>query len=159
MLDDRMIELAGAIVPSPNQSQHLPGVRIQRHQRHLGINDRRVVARLNPPRMQFLHLQVDRLHAFRHCIGRLSLQIRVERGVDAQALPIEIGIAHVLHQPVAYQVDEVRRLTGIDVHRGQLERLGLGLDRFFLGDLARFHHRVQHQVAALDQPDPDGDRD
>ena len=152
MVLDGMIELASAIVPSPNQSQNLPGMGIQRHECHLGIDNRRVIARLNPPGMLSLHQHVDRLHAFRHRLGGLSLQIRIERGIDSQALMIKVRIPQVLHQPVAHQVDEIRRLTGIDVHRGQRKRLGLGFHRLLLGDLARFHHRIQNHVAPLNSP-------
>ena len=113
-----MVELAGAVIASPHQRQHLAGVRIQRHQRDLGIID----GRGRHPAF------TRRACSFSTCssttfmpsvtasVGH-PLQIRIERGVDAQAVMVEIRIAHALHQPVAHQVDEIRRLTGIDVHR------------------------------------------
>ena len=65
---------------------------------------------------------------------------------------VEVRVAHVLHQPVAHQVNEVRRLARIDVDRRQVERLRLGLYRLFLGNLARLHHGVEHRIAALHGP-------
>ena len=65
---------------------------------------------------------------------------------------VEVRLAHVLHQPVAHQVDEVRRLARIDVHGPQVQRLSLGPYRFFLSDLSRLHHGVEHHVAAGNHP-------
>ncbi len=76
---NRMIVLAGAVIPSPNQSQNLPGVGIQRHQCHLGIDNGRVIARFDAACMQFFSPAAST--AFMPSVTasrRLSLQIRIE---------------------------------------------------------------------------------
>ena len=122
----RVIELACPIVPAPNQGQHLPCVGIQRYQRNLGIDKRRVVPCFDSARMKPFHLRVNHLHAFGHRIRRYLLQIRIQRRVDAQAFTIEIRVPQVLHQPVAHQVDKIWRLARIDVDRRKVEWLSLG---------------------------------
>ncbi len=77
----------------------------------------------HPARMRLSTCASTPFMPSRHRFRRQPLQIGIERSVDAQAVMVEIGIAQPLHQPVAHQVDEVRRLTRVDIHRAQVERL------------------------------------
>jgi len=103
-------------------------------------------------RVQFFDHLVHIAHAHFHGIGGCSLQIGIERSIDAQAFAIEFSFTKPLRQLITHQVHKVRRLAGVHALRRQVQRLGLGALRLVLGDGAGFHHRVQHQVAPVDGP-------
>ena len=72
------------------------------------------------------------------------------RRVNAIALVVHLALVEFGDKRVAQQIDKVGCVAGLDVGRRQLQRRGLGLLRFRLGEGMGFHHGVQHQVAAFE---------
>ena len=73
--------------------------------------------------------------------------------------PVEVAIAESLHQIIAHQVDKVRRLACVHAAWRQMQRFLLRFLGLVLGNGASLHHRVEHQVAALDRARPDAGTD
>ena len=154
-LRHRMVQLAQAVVASAHQRQHLSGMRIQRHQRDLRIGEipgRRHRAVFGLVRVLLQHHLINQFRAEIDRLRRRVLQIRIERGVDAQTLMVEAVLAQFLRQLLPHQIDEVRRLAGVHARRSQLERRGLRCLGLRLGDRPGLDHRVQHQVAPRHRP-------
>ena len=149
-----VVHLRDAIAASADQRQHLAGVRIESHQRHLRIGDgsgAEAAALFHPvaTRVELFHLLVHDVDGGIDGRGGKALQVGIEGGVDAQALEVGVALADLLQKLLVDQVDEVGSFAGVDAGGGEMQRLGLGALRLLLGDGAGFHHRVQHQVAAL----------
>ena len=153
-LRNGVIQLAPAVVSSPDQSQDRTGVRVERNQRHLRLRARRHL------RFQFLaHLYTLGAHLGDLLIYQLDahfdglrcrlLQVGIERGVNPVGLLIQIMFVEPVDQSVAHHIDEIRRVAGLHVRRRQLQRRSLGLLRLLASDGVVFHHRIQHQVAPL----------
>ena len=84
--------------------------------------------------------RVDLFHAVGDGVLGNLLELRVERGVDAQSLLVVIRIAEALGELIADEVNEVGRLTGIESAGIEIEGRGLGLFGLSFGDGAGFYH-------------------
>jgi len=124
----------------------LAGVRVQRDESDLRIAER-LFGLAFARAVQFADKLIDALHAHLDGLGSGALQVGVERGVDAQVLMREVLIADALHKLVVDEIDEVGGLAGVDVGRCQVEGLGLGDGRFFLGNGPGLDHRVEYDIA------------
>ena len=149
-----MIQLAPAVVSSTNQRQHRSGVRVERDQRHLrlrALGDLRFhfLAHLHLLGAHLLDLLIDQLDAHLDRLRRRFLQIGIERGVNPVGLIVQIVFAELVDQRVAHHVDEIRSVAGLYIRRRELQRRGFGLVGLLPSDGVGFHHRVEHQVAAL----------
>ncbi len=156
----RVIELAHAVVATADNGQHFTRVRIHRHQRHLRHGTRldpglglRVLAGadFDFPGAQLQDLLVDSLQTDLHCLRRRSLQIRIERGVDAETVVGQIVFVVAAEDGIANQVDEIGRIARLDVRRRQFQRYRLGAIGVVALDRAGVHHRFQHQISAVER--------
>ena len=133
-------------------------MRIDGHQRHLrhgaGLDPGfglRILARadfdfVGPP---FFHLLVHQLHARVHRLGGGALEVRVERGVHAIGMIVQLAFAELVGELVLHQVHEVRGVAGFHVGGRHFERVRLGAVSLLASDGAGFNHGVEHQVAAF----------
>ena len=150
-----MVELAGPIVASANEREHLASVGVERHQRDLRVGDVRgdlrdhLAALLHAMGVQLAHLIVHLLHHGLDRLGGSVLKLRVERGVDAQALSVHVLVAELLHQLLMNEIDEIGGLAGVHIPGREPDGLGLGAVRFVPGDGVCVYHRIEHQVAPL----------
>ena len=100
----RVIHLTGAIAAAANKRQYLAGMRVKCDQCHLRIGV--WLAQLLVARMHPVHLCVHHVNRRVDGLSCDALQIRIERGVDAQALAVEVAIAESLRKLIVHQVYE-----------------------------------------------------
>src|ERR1035438_2427281 len=99
-------------------------MRIDGHQRHLRHWSRldiglrlRILARAHFSLVgsPFLHLLVHQPHAGVHRLGCGTLKVRIECGVDAISMIVQLAFAELVRKLVLYQVHEVRSVAGFHV--------------------------------------------
>jgi len=143
-----MVELGRAVVAPSNEREDLAGVRIERDECHLWVGDRWRFLTFGCL-MQVADEIVDILHANLDRLGGNLLEIRIERGVNAQALVREILIANALNEPLVNEIDEVGSLACVNVGRGKAKRLGFGCVSLGAGNGAGLDHGIEDDVATL----------
>ena len=75
--------------------------------------------------------------------------IRVEGGVHAIGMIVQLDFAELVRELVFYQVNEVGSIAGFHVERRDFQRSCFRAVSLLAGDGAGFNHGVEHQVAAL----------
>ncbi len=124
-------------------------MRIERDERDLRIGNAAGVALFVPLADKF----IDIAHADLNSFCRCSLQLRIERGIDAQRTRARgVGVAQPLHDLFVYEIHEVGCLTGVDVGWREVKRLGLGTRGFSGSDCPGLDHRIKHYITALGCP-------
>ena len=108
-------------------------MRIHHHHRHLRLRSGQnlglvlVLSNLRSLGAQLGDLVIHQLHSGFDCRRRGFLQIGINCRVDPIALVVHLAFVEFADKGFAEQIDEVGRVTGFDVGRGQLQRRGLGL--------------------------------
>ena len=142
-----MIQLALAVITPANQCPNFSGQRIHRHQRNLHV--RRRLSRLGFfPRRVFLGQQL--VHLFSADLyrgGRGALQLRIERGVNAEALRFQILLRKMFEQMILDHVHKIRRGAAARPAVQKLQFLFLGVVGLLLRDVAVLDHLRQHPVS------------
>ncbi len=154
-LRQSVIQLAKAVIASADESENCSGMRIEYDHRHLRLRAGEnfglyFLADLLALGAHLFDLLIDQLHSHLDGLRRRLLQVGIERSVDAIGLVVEIMFGELLQQRVAHHVDEIGRVAGFHVRRGELQRCGLGLLRLLARDGVGIDHGIEHQIAALE---------
>ena len=95
----------------------------------------------------FIDLIVYQLDSGFDGLRSRALQCRIERGVNAIRLVVHLALRKLTDQRVADEINEIWRVTGLDVRRRQLQWGRLGLFILFFGYGMGINHAVEHYVA------------
>ena len=142
-LNDAVV-LARAVIAAPHHRLDLAGVRIERDQSCLRF---RKIVRILAPFALRRQLLVRELQSLFHGFGGCFLKHRVERRIHAKAVAGKRFFTEVLEQLLANEIDEIRRVGGVDLDWGDFHFSFFGLFKIFVGDRAHRAHRVQNEVA------------
>ncbi len=138
-----VVELGCAVVGAADEGEDLAGLRVEGNERELGIGDGAGFFAV-----RFADHLVDVALAGFYGLGREALELRIQRGVDAEGLVGKV-VAEALDELIVDEVNEVGRFAGVDVGLGEAEGFGFGAGRFGFGDAAGLDHGVEDEVAAL----------
>ena len=130
-------------------------MRIHRHQRNLSFRSFLnfgfvfVLSDLDAFRPQLLYLLINQLHARFHRLRCRPLKLRIKRRINPVRLVVHLPLIELADQRLTHQIDEVRRIAGFNIRRGQLQWRSFSLLCISFCDGVCLDHAVEHQVAAF----------
>src|SRR5947209_4534141 len=153
-----MVELAVSVVASADQGEHIPGMRIESHQRHLGRRPGEnpglglgvlAFADFHLTGAKFCDLLIHLADAHRNRFSSSFLQRGIKGGVDAVSGAVQIVFSIFREQLLADEIDKIGSIAGFHVLGGQLQRSSFSGICLGAAQNLVFNHGFQHQVAAF----------
>src|SRR5207253_11475314 len=103
-----VVELADAVIAPADKGFQLPGVRVQGDQRDLRLVGLRRRRALRP--LLLGELAIDLRHPCADRVRGGALQVKIEGGINPEAVGNQIALRELREQLVFHHVDEKRRL-------------------------------------------------